>query len=203
MFLIDRKATENSRNTRDNTFPSYDSEEFLFVFASCEAMRANEKIRKHVRTKRGGFLAAVHVRDRTNSSPWHEVVVGSRLTIYKTKKKMQKKRRKTKKKKNVVEYFRRLEKSARKKIREKYRVIRSAEFSSSNDSSDQRERYTPIFPESFRAFDKLLNRPIIFLLIVREARVFTRAIADTGMDVSREEFRGGPLDQSELRQLPR
>lgn len=30
-----------------------------------------------------------------------------------------------------------------------------------------------IFPESFRAFDKFLNRLIIFILIVRETRVFT------------------------------
>lgn len=49
-------------------------------------------------------------------------------------------------------------------------------------------KYT--FPGSFRVFDKLLNCPIIFLLIIREAKVFTRAIAEmeryrTEMDVSR------------------
>lgn len=51
------------------------------------------------------------------------------------------------------------------------------------------------FPESFRAFDKLLNRPIIFVLIIRKARIFTRAIADIEVNISRQGFRR-PLVES-------
>lgn len=54
VFLID--ATENNRNTRDNTFPSYNSEEFLlFCFVLDRSNSA-------YRSEKTGFLAAIDAR---------------------------------------------------------------------------------------------------------------------------------------------